>query len=273
MRPVPILTLPELGEVAPERPEFIWLHPSKLMVDENYQRNLSGNSTALIRRIAKRWDWRRFKPPVVTLSGYGDTYAVIDGQHTATAAAALNIEIPVMVVKTDGVADQAISFVSHNTERTNVSKIQIHHAMVAAGDEDALDVENVCRRAGVNLLRMQKPIYAVGDTLALGSIQQLVKRHGVIKARQVLEILVRCKLAPLTAIMIKGLSECMFGTDTAGDVDAERLELYIRSKGSLWLEREATSLAMLKDMQTWRAMTAVLYKGGKARGQAASSGG
>lgn len=273
MKPIPILTFPEGCEVSPERPEFVWLHPSKLLVDESYQRDLSGKSTRLIRRIVAGWDWRRFKPPVVALSGYGDTYAVIDGQHTATAAAALNIEIPVMVVKTEGVADQATSFVSHNTERTNVTPLQIHHAMVAAGDEDALDVENVCKRAGVNLLRVQPARFEVGDTLALGSIQQLVRRHGVVKARQVLEILVRCKLAPVSALMIKALSEVMFGKDTAAEVDAERLELFIRSKGSMLLEKDATSIAMLKDIAIWRAMAAVLFKGGKARGSSAGSGG
>jgi hypothetical protein len=274
MKPIPILTFPEHGDVAPVRPEFLWVHPSKLLVDESYQRTLSGNSTRLIRRIVKGWDWRRFKPPVVTASGYGETFAVIDGQHTACAAAALNIEIPVMLVATDGIADQALSFVSHNTERTAVTPLQIHHARVAAGDEEALDVEAVCKRAGVTILRMPTSSYQVGDTMALASVQQLIRRYGVMKARQALEILVRAKMAPLTATMIKALGEVMFSAETAQEIDTERLELFIRAKGSMLLEKDATGIAMLKDVPVWRAMVSVLFKGGKARGgSGANSGG
>lgn len=100
-RTIQPLDLPNLtpGGISSARPQFQWVAPTSLLVDEVYQRNLSRGSIELIRKIVARWDWNRFKPPVVAMTDEG--LEVIDGQHTAIAAATHPeiTEIPVMLAE------------------------------------------------------------------------------------------------------------------------------------------------------------------------------
>ena len=115
-------------------PSVIWIAPEHLLIDDEYQRQIAVLGRRLIRRIVANWSWRKFKPPVVTLTDKG--YEVIDGQHTATAAASHpDIDtIPVMVVSTKDRADRADAFIAHNTDRVGVTSTQLHFSSVAAGD-------------------------------------------------------------------------------------------------------------------------------------------
>ena len=117
-RPIVPLRLPKVEPTVALRirPEFVWVPPTNLLVDETYQRELSRQSLALIEKIVKRWDWSRFKPPVVARTDGG--FEVIDGQHTAIAAASHPEidEIPVMVVETTDMGDRAKAFVGHNRD-------------------------------------------------------------------------------------------------------------------------------------------------------------
>src|SRR4051812_39902397 len=81
------------------RHRFEDVDPTRLYVDDQYQRALSRKSHALIRKIVANWDWGRFKPPVVAEEEYG--FDVIDGQHTAIAAASHPgiTKIPVMIIE------------------------------------------------------------------------------------------------------------------------------------------------------------------------------
>ena len=75
---LPALSPAPLDGVA--EPMFDRLAPGDLLVDEAYQRDLSPRSLKLIRSIVERWDWLKFKPPVVALTDRG--FEVVDGQHT-----------------------------------------------------------------------------------------------------------------------------------------------------------------------------------------------
>jgi hypothetical protein len=108
--------------VVAARPRFAEVDPSTLLVDESYQREISDRGQKLIRSIVEGWDWTKFKPPVVVETPEG--LQVIDGQHTAIAAATHNQiaksatvadlrltkrigKIPVMVVSADSVEARA----------------------------------------------------------------------------------------------------------------------------------------------------------------------
>src|SRR6185437_3072554 len=123
----------ELQPIPTDPPMVEWMAPTDLLVDDAYQRGLGPKSVDLIRRIVEHWDWRRFKPPIVAWTEAG--FEVIDGQHTAIAAASRPdiAKIPVMVVVATAMTDRAQAFVGHNRDRLNVSPMQLHHAMVAAG--------------------------------------------------------------------------------------------------------------------------------------------
>lgn len=184
--------------VGGKRPSLRWIAPTELLVDATYQRDLSRASLRLIRGMVERFAWARMKPPVV-VEAKGGGYHIIDGQHTAIAAATIGLpQVPIFVVEADALDERARAFVGHNTDRITVSPIAIWNALKAAGDPDALDVANVCKRAGVRIRVLnQSVVPAQGDTMAIGRVRGLIKKRGVIASRRVLECLVKARCAPL----------------------------------------------------------------------------
>jgi hypothetical protein len=146
----------EPGGADMARPSYREVDPSTLLIDDSYQRSLSEKGKALIARMIAAWDWRSFKPPsVVEVDG---ELHIIDGQHTAIAACSHPAidTIPVQVVEAPETAERALAFVRVNRDRVAVSKPEMFHAMVEAGDETAMTVAQVCARAGVTV-RKGKP--------------------------------------------------------------------------------------------------------------------
>jgi hypothetical protein len=194
----------QLGDLQPADlhqalPEFRLVSPADLRVDDGYQRALSEKSVTLIRRIVAGWDWARFKPPVCAETD--DGLEVIDGQHTAIAAATHpGIDtLPVIVVQAASQADRAKAFVGHNRDRLGITPMQVHFAALAAGDEDALTIAQVCERAGVRMLRSAPGggVFQPRDTLAVAAIGALCNRRGAMGARKVLEVLAVANCAPI----------------------------------------------------------------------------
>lgn len=232
LRPIKAISFPDLKPVdfKDDRPSLKWVAPTSLMVDATYQRDLSERSIRLIRRMIENFAWNRFKPPIVVEVG-AKSWHVVDGQHTAIVAASLKIpEIPIFIVKADKLDERARAFVGHNNDRVTVSQFDIYRALLAAGDPDATDVDNVCRRAGVRI-RQISPSSAVaeGDTSAIGVVRAVVRRRGVMKARMVLECLVKAKRAPLTAAEI--LAAEIILCEERPEIDQETLTAVIRIEG------------------------------------------
>lgn len=256
----------QLGAVTPgsadtPTPTFEWVNPTTLLVEEIYQRELSRRSVDLIYKIVSRWDWARFKPPVVARIGEG--FEVIDGQHTAIAAAThpeIDL-IPVMVVEAAQVSDRARAFVGHNKDRIALNQIQIHYADVAAGDEDALTVQQVCSRAGVNLLRYPpgNGVFKPGETLAISAIRALINRRGAMRARVILEVLAKANCAPVRADGVKAVETLLHDQQYKGEVAAEDITSTIMRLGPD-LEREARVFAAAHSVPNWRAMAVTLFK-------------
>src|SRR5262249_49633203 len=80
-------------------PAFEWVDPKTLHVEESYQRKIPDKSRKLIRHIVASWHWAQMKPPIC-VRDEKKRLLVIDGQHTAMAAASHKgiKEIPVMIV-------------------------------------------------------------------------------------------------------------------------------------------------------------------------------
>lgn len=173
------------------RPELRWVNPCALLVDAKYQRDLTERSRRLIKRIIAEFAWRKWKPPIVVEVDGG--LHCINGQHGAIAAATRGIpEVPIFVVTAATLAERAESFVAHNKDQLVMSPFDIFRARLAAGDEAAQDVQNVCQRAGVTLKVVNPQVPTkIGDCASISTVHGLVKRHGVQKARAILEALVR----------------------------------------------------------------------------------
>lgn len=220
----PLANLARLcGKPHNEPPTLLWLKPGDLFIDEGYQRNLSRSSIKLISRIVANWNWTHFKPPIVVKDEESNTFYVLDGQHTAIAAAShAGIEkIPVMIVDAEQVADRAKAFIGHNKDRIAVTATQIHHSSIVAQDPEALEIEAICNDAGVTILRQipQKGIFRSGETLALNSIRGLMRKLGGEKTRAVLTCLVRAGRAPIRADEMKAVAHLLFASSGSVPID------------------------------------------------------
>lgn len=214
-----------------ERPTMKWVAPTDLLVDATYQRDLSERSIRLIRRMIENFKWNRLKPPIVVQAGPASLH-IVDGQHSAIVAATLGIpQILVYIVKAETVDERARAFVGHNSDRVAVSPFDIYRALLASGDPDATDVDNVCRRAGVRV-RYISPSSAIaeGDTSAIGLIRALVRRRGVVLSRKVLQCLVKAKRAPISAAEILAAENIICAERK--DIDLEMLTVAIRVDGT-----------------------------------------
>ena len=242
-------------------PMFDRLAPADLLIEDRYQRGLSPRSIRLIRSIVEGWDWLKFKPPVVALTDRG--FEVVDGQHTAIAAACHPEigTIPVVVVDGTDLPGRASAFVSHAVDRLQATPAQVWHAAVAAGDEDALTVRNVLERAGVTLLPYPPSdgTYRPAETVSLAAVRRLVNKRGAMRAREVLQAMARADLAPITADHIRTAEALLTDPDYAEDFDAERVTAAMRGLGPKIMV-EARELALAKRLPLWRALTAVLYR-------------
>jgi hypothetical protein len=273
VRPVQPLNLPQTPR-APvldiPQPTFAHVAPRELQVDEKYQRALSERSVKLIMKIVEKWDWAQYKPPIV--AKVGEAWHVVDGQHTAIAAATHGgfATIPVMIISAIDTESRARAFVGHNQNRLNVTPIQIFHAAVAAGDPDALTVAQVCERARVTL-RATPPSdgrYAAGETMSISALRVLVNRRGAMRAREVLDVLVDAKCAPISSDHIKAIEELLLGEHYKGSIKAADLATVIRDAGAV--DSEVTQLAMSKRIARWRAMVIVFANRRTRRGSRAT---
>jgi hypothetical protein len=253
---------------APE-PMIEWVSPTELWIDEAYQRSIGSSGLALIRRVARNmFSWRKFKLPSVTRLSDG-RLVVLDGQHTATMAATRGIaRIPVLVVQTFSLEDQAEAFVGQNMNRTAITTQQQHRAKVTAGDEAALLVDRVVQKSGLNLLMFTKNdagAYKPGDTLALGTIKTLVNRRKEDGAVRVLELLVKAGLAPITSDYIKAVECLLFESEFAGAVRETRIVEAMTGAEALVLDSEAAMFAARHRVPKWKGLTTVLFQAATKR--------
>lgn len=261
LRPIAPMNLPGIvtGLVKTKPPELRSAQPTSLFVDARYQRDLSQRSVRLIRKIAEEWDWRAFKPPVVVEAE--GVLQVIDGQHTAIGAATRGIEqIPVLLIEASELDARANAFVRHNRDRIAVSRLEIHRAMVTAGEDTALTIDQVCERAGVNILKSKNDTgaYKPGETIALTAVRRLVERRYAIGARRVLEICAKSGAAPIAADMIKSVEMLVFEPEFTGEMSDEDIAKVLSASLSS-LAQDSHDLAVRTHVPRWRAVATLIY--------------
>lgn len=247
------------GEIGP-KPKTAVLRPQDLSVDAAYQRDLSPKSIRLIRKLVEEWDWRKYKVPVVTR--VGDAWHVIDGQHTAIAAISHGgiDELEVLVVEPGTRQDRASAFIGHNKDRVQITNSQLFFAAAASGDEDALTALQICERAGATVLRNPSPgrPFREGELIAVAALVQLVRKRTAVKARIVIETLVKARAAPITADLIRAV-DMVLNDKNYGDVDPDDIVFAFDRYGPA-LSTKSVELAMAKSIQRARALGIVLYQ-------------
>lgn len=261
-------TTPSTGE-----PIFESIDPAALYVDPTYQRDIGERGIRQIRKMIVGWDWTKFRAPVCSYAeASGQTVLkVIDGQHTAIAAASHpRIDrIPVQIVEASDTAAQASAFIGQNVDRLGVTKLQLHQAALVAGDEDALTIQQVCDRAGVRMLLTNNGSYDPGDTVAITAIAALVRRHSAMKARQILEVLAKAGLAPIGTPHVKAVELLMTDPDYCDQFEPEDLTREIVTAG-VTAEHEARLFAVAQKVPLWKALAITWFKKTRKKRRAAA---
>lgn len=250
---------PENGEPICER-----VRPADLYVDPAYQRNIGARGLRQIKKIVEAFDWNRFKPPICAYAeAEGRTVLkVLDGQHTAIACAS-HPEIhfiPVMIVEASHTFEQASAFVGQNTERLQVTPLQLHQSALVARDIDALTVDLVCKQAGVTILRTStSDRYKPGETISINSIQSLINKHGNEVAREILTVLARAEFAPILKPQINAVELLMTNSEYCHEFRPEDLSASLR--GSWAADNDAAKqLSLTHKWTVWKALAIVWFR-------------
>jgi hypothetical protein len=180
--------LPDLEYERPVSPPRDIGHPgelkliplNKLLVDRSYQRPVDVAGKRNIRRIAENFRWTRFSPLIVS-PREGGKFAIIDGQHRATAAKLHGgiFELPCLVLNCDH-QGEADAFSTINGIVTRMQTQYLFRAKLAAGDSTATAVKAACDAAGVRIMPypVQSDQLKVGETLACGELERCYSRYG-----------------------------------------------------------------------------------------------
>ncbi|PCK86327.1 hypothetical protein CPT32_12970 [Rhizobium sophoriradicis] len=251
------------------------VEPAMLYVDPAYQRDIGERGMRQIRRVIERFDWAKFKPPICSYAEFegATVLKVLDGQHTAIAAASNPFidKIPVMIVETEGTAAEARAFIGQNAERVGVTPLQLHYAALAAGDEDARTLQEVCDKAGITILKRPGAYdpAASRETIAVGAIKQLIARRGDKLSKEILEVLANAERGPVKSDHIKAVEYLMTDPDHRDafwpqDLTTAIVELLTAA------EEEAEQLAMSKRWSMWKALAIVWFRRCKKRRQTLS---
>lgn len=194
-------------QVSTELPETRNVSPSELRIEPKYQRDLTGRSISLIKKIVAGWDWAKFKPPVCAETK--DGLFVIDGQHTAIAAASHPgiSKIPVLVVSADDVEHRADAFVSHNRDRLAMSVFQVFHAEVTAGNREARDVLAAVMRGGGSIPRAQpmKGYAKPGQVIPVNELRRIFRTDGAAAVEEIVGIAVAARVAPVSQTILRAI--------------------------------------------------------------------
>lgn len=213
-RPIAAIELPaklKPNVVATAAPAVRLVAPTDLRIEAAYQRDLSGKSIKLIRRIVENWDWSKFKPPICAETA--DGLFVIDGQHTAIAAASHGSirQIPVLIVDAATIARRADSFVAHNRDRLAMSPLQVFHAEMAAGNGVACRLYKIATAEGATIPRsIPAPGYErAGQLTPIAELRRALITDGDKKFARVVRILVTSGIVPIPVILLRAVRKVL----------------------------------------------------------------
>ncbi|CUX40694.1 conserved hypothetical protein [Agrobacterium deltaense Zutra 3/1] len=132
-------------------PILQWIDIDKLVIDEDYQRDLKLQNWKAIRRIAANFRWSMFSPVFVS-PVEGGAYAIIDGQHRTHAAAICGFsQVPCQIVQMNK-TEQAAAFAAVNGVVTAVTVWQLLKAALAAGEQWAVTARSIAEEGGCRLM-------------------------------------------------------------------------------------------------------------------------
>lgn len=263
IRPIAALNVPHKRDVILSTPpELRVVDPTELRVEAAYQRDLSGKSMKLIRKIVTEWDWTKFKPPICAETDAG--LFIIDGQHTAIAAASHpEIKtIPVMVVPSQKMERRAEAFVAHNRDRLAMTPAQVLHAEYAAGNFEVRGVVDTIIGAGGNVPRLtpMRRSAKPGQVTAINEMKAIHRSAGPEVLDRVIRVAVAAGIAPISFTVARALRIIFTEKNFSGvaDLPNQRLADALRSIKNL--EAAAQHYAAESGQSRFRACALMIAK-------------
>jgi len=175
-------------------PSIEWLHLERLSIDEKYQRSTENPaSQRLIANIAAKFDWRLCSPLVVSRRE-DEVFTIIDGQHRWRAACLRNdiLQLPCCVFRYADMKEEARMFIVANRARKPINRLDDYYAALAAGDEDAIEIDQIVRAAGFSVSRSTSfTAWRPGEIAFTSGISKVIRRFGRPVASDALSILSR----------------------------------------------------------------------------------
>lgn len=231
-RPVPAAAIGARGRLE-------WIKLESLSIDPEYQREILDTGKSNIRRMIEGFSWALFGVLVVGvrdngMSSASSRYAIIDGQHRATAAKMHGgIDRVPCIVLAGGVEEEARAFSAINGNVTRIHALQSFRASVAAKNPDSVALVALCRRADVTIAPYPKMELAPGETMALGAVRKASKAHGDAMVVRALKLLrAASPQEGLGAAAITG-AVALFGKEPALAADPDKRGAYLRDRGGL----------------------------------------
>lgn len=227
-------------------PRLAWLSLDVLVVDESYQRELAPPGVRLVRRLVERWNWNSYKPLSVAPVGDG-LYEVIDGQHTAIAAATHGAieQLPCLVQAAGTRASRAAAFVGINQDRLTLTPFALYRARLAADEPEATGVEAALAAAGVTLEESFRKgaDYSAGVAVCPSALLLVHRRSGVDHLTRLLRIALAGRHTPIRASLLRALDEIVRANDVADEALARALRDVGETLGARADERRLKGLA------------------------------
>jgi hypothetical protein len=182
----------QTGPMVGNPPSLEWLALGQLQVDPAYQRATDGHlSRRIIVGMVKFWDWKLCQPLVVTRRADNSLF-VLDGQHRLAGARERGDipHLPCVVIPAISAEEEAAAFVNLNTARQKLSQADIFVGMLAAGNAEAVLVEQIMRETGWRMVRhANTAAYKAGDLACAPKLAKLVKSSGEASVRNALAAL------------------------------------------------------------------------------------
>jgi hypothetical protein len=247
--------LPDPGEP----PVLDWIDKDLIDADPLYQRPLD---VARVETLLAGFSWRSFGALVIVPQTDG-RYHVTDGQHRLAAAKRhpkVSL-VPAIIVKAEDVPAEAGIFVAVNRNRKNVSALELFFAQLAAGDDTAEAVLQVCQTAGVRIPK-HPGAYRPGDSIAVGAIQALLASVGPTRAIAYLRALT--DFAPITAMHIKAVEHLMTDPEFRDSLALDDLATAVKSMGKA-AETEAKRFAATHCVSTWKGLASTWFQKSRKR--------
>jgi len=197
-------------------PQLQWVPTDKFVVDDTYQREIGKRGRENVTHIAEHFDWSKFAP-VIVAPVEGGLYAIVDGQHRTTAAMLRGIEsVPCQIVQADR-AQQAAAYAAVNGNITKTTPQQLFHARLAAGDDEARAIAEICAVASVTIARrnLTSSRMKAGQTQAVGALRRCLHEYGretLITALQCITETADGNPGFVRATIVEGLCEALHNT-------------------------------------------------------------